>query len=79
MTNDTPQLISDEFPLAWTDSPPPIGMLVQAYNELRAVALKQESALVAIRGITDATGDVGGYYGTQFGKIATAAQDALNP
>ena len=56
MTDQTLQRIADEFPLAWPDSPPPLAMLVRAYNELRDRATLLESASRRVAELDTAAG-----------------------
>jgi TFIIF-interacting CTD phosphatase-like protein len=73
MTDQTHQLIADEFPYAWLDSPPPMSMLVSAYNELRNRATLLESASRRVAELDPAAG-IGP---TMVAKIVEEAQAAL--
>ncbi len=70
MTNDTLQNIGDEFPFAWPDSPPPIAMLVRAYNELRKRAIALEEASIRVARLNPAAGEIGA------GMLATIVEEA---
>jgi hypothetical protein len=75
MTDQTHQRIADEFPHAWPDSPPPLAMLVRAYNELRDRATLLESASRRVAELDPAAG-IGP---TMAAKIVAEAQAALKP
>jgi TFIIF-interacting CTD phosphatase-like protein len=75
MIDQTRQRIADEFPHAWPDSPPPLAMLVRAYNELRNRATLLESASRRVAELDPAVG-IGP---TMVAKIVEEAQSALNP
>jgi hypothetical protein len=73
MTDQTHQRIADEFPRAWPDSPPPLAMLVRAYNELRDRATLLESASRRVAELDPAAG-IGP---TMTAKIVEEARAAL--
>jgi len=70
-------MITDEYPHASRDATPPVLLLLSAYNALREDAIRMESTLVAIRASMDAIGEIGGFHGQQFKKIAELATQAL--
>lgn len=76
MTTETLQFIGDEFPVAWSDSPPPIAMLVQAYNELRDRAIALENASIRVARLNPNAGEIGA---GMLATIVEEAQSALNP
>ena len=76
MTNESLQFIADEFPYADPMSPPPIGMLVRAYNELRDRAIDFESAAIKVARLNPAAGEIGD---GMLATIVEEAQTALNP
>jgi hypothetical protein len=76
MTTETLQFIGDEFPAAWNDSPPPIAMLVQAYNELRDRAIALEKASIRVARLNPSAGEIGA---GMLATIVEEAQSALNP
>jgi hypothetical protein len=73
MTAQTLQFIADKFPYADPMCPPPIGMLVRAYNELRDRATRLESASRRVAQL-DPAASIGP---TMVAKIVEEAQAAL--
>jgi hypothetical protein len=59
MTDQAHQRIADEFPHAWPDSPPPLAMLVRAYNELRDRSIDFEKAAIKVARLNPNAGEIG--------------------
>jgi len=76
MTNETLQFIPDEFPYADPMCPPPVTMLVQAYNDLRDRAIDLEKAAIRVARLNPAAGEIGA---GMLATIVEEAQAALNP
>jgi hypothetical protein len=76
MTTETLQFIGDEFPYADPMCPPPIGMLVRAYNELRDRAIALEKASIRVARLNPNAGEIGA---GMLATIVEEAQSALNP
>jgi hypothetical protein len=76
MTTETLQFIGDEFPYADPMCPPPIGMLVRAYNELRDRSIDFEKAAIKVARLNPNAGEIGA---GMLVMIVEEAQAALNP
>ena len=74
--NDTHQPIADEYPYADPMCPPPVGMLVQAYNELRDRAIDFEAAAIKVARLNPSADEIGA---GMLATIVEEAQSALNP
>ena len=74
--NDTHQPIADEFPYADPMCPPPVGMLVRAYNELRDRSIDFEAAAIKVARLNTDAGEIGA---SLLATIVEEAQSALNP
>ena len=76
MTTDTHQSIGGEYPYADPMCPPPIGMLVRAYNELRDRSIDFEKAAIKVARLNPNAGEIGA---GMLATITEEARNALNP